>query len=97
MRLKVKKFIPKTVFKAVLMATAIPFIIFAILFILERTLGLTLSGNNAIFLSLLYLLISPIVYGVIFILLAISYNWLAPKFGGLEVDVDDTFKKEIDL
>lgn len=65
-----------SLFGAVLMTLAIPLIIAALL---------GLMGDAGI--SLLALVLSPVIYGLLAMLFGASYNWLAPKFGGIVIEV----------
>ena len=89
-RVKIKKFIPKTVFKAVLFISAIPILLFIILNIIGFEVGMPQNKDQSLSLTLLYLAFSPLVYGIVAMLLAASYNWFASKFGGLEIEIDET-------
>lgn len=88
-KLQVKRFAPKSVFKSLLWAIAIPYIVIVPIVILCMIYSISSSGGFKILGTILYLLLIPIIYGLIFMLFAASYNWLAPKFGGLEVSVEE--------
>lgn len=91
--IKIKRFSPKSVLKSVLIAIAIPYIIFIILMVSGMIIGRLSNGvmSESVNLSSLAinLLLMPIIYGLVFMLFATSYNWLAPKFGGLELLIED--------
>lgn len=84
----VKRFTPTSVFKTVAMAVAIPFMLFFCIAVLISLFGINSNGVNA-FAVIFPFIIMPIIYGLVFMLFAASYNWLAPKFGGLELEIED--------
>ena len=92
-RVEIRRILPKTVFKAVLMAGAIPYTIFLIFGMISIIVGASQNGSQAIYLTVSYLIVFPLVYGLIAMLLAFSYNLLAPKFGGLIIEIEDTISE----
>jgi predicted neutral ceramidase superfamily lipid hydrolase len=96
-KLIIKRFAPGSVFKAVLMAVAIPFLIFFGFFAFLVSLGGAIGdsfGSKFAFAMLVPFLLMPIIYGLIGMLLAASYNWLVPRFGGLEIEAEDAAIEE---
>ena len=89
-RIMIKRMLPKTVFKAVLMAGAIPYMIFLIFGIASVIINIIQNSEiTKVMYTIFYLILVPIIYGLIAMLLAVSYNWLASKFGGLEIDIEE--------
>lgn len=87
---KIKKIRVKSAFKAILLALTIPWGIGVIIFILSAIATYTsksLSVEQVIG-SIIPLLYMPIIYAAVAILFVFSYNWLAPKFGGLEIEIE---------
>jgi hypothetical protein len=66
----------KSLFRAVIITSVIPLLIYLALALL--------SGS---FVSVLQVVLAPVTYGLVMMLLGASYNWLAPKYGGIEVEV----------
>jgi len=94
-RIVIKKILPKTVFKAVLMAGAIPYMIFLIFGIISVIINIIQNSEIVkIMYTIYYLILVPIIYGLITMLLAASYNWLAAKFGGLEIDIEEKIENK---
>lgn len=79
-------FDPKSAFKTVLISMVISYAIFLLAAVaggvLEQGLGYTLG-------TMLPLIMAPVLYGLIVMLFVASYNWLAPKLGGLLVEIKD--------
>ena len=75
---EIKKFEPKSAFRAVLMSVAIPYIFFLSVFIVAGIL----SGKSDSLVRLGPMIITPVIYALVAMLLVASYNWLAPKYGG---------------
>lgn len=96
-RVKIKKFVPKTVFKAVLFISTIPILLAIILSILGYTVGTPQNIAQSLLLTICYLAISPLAYGLVAMLLAAFYNWFAPRFGGLEIEIDDTEEEGVEI
>lgn len=95
-RIEIKKFVPKTVFKAVLFISAIPILFFIVVGIIGFAVGMPQNKDQSLSVTLLYLAFSPLLYGLIAMLLAASYNWLASKFGGLEMEIDEKSSEVIE-
>lgn len=95
-KLIIKRFEPGSAFKAVLMAMAIPFLIFfGLLASITILSGFASGGFGSRFAYIMFsFLFMPVMYGLIAMLLAASYNWLAPKFGGLEIEAEDNDTEE---
>lgn len=85
-KVRIKKFSLTSVFKSVIMALVIPYTIIIFIFILMSAQNY--SGKSIVTL-LIPIIIAPVIYGLVFMLFAASYNWLAPKFGGLEIEIKD--------
>ena len=94
-RVQIKRVSPKTVFKAILMAGAIPYTIYVFFAVISVVFGVLQKSGQAIYLTFFYLLVFPVIYGLIAMLLAFSYNLLAPKFGGLEIEIEDTVREDL--
>lgn len=94
MKIVVKKLIPRTIFKAVLMACAIPYSIFLLIYLVSLLLGANIGGSKAISLSIVYIAVSPLIYGLVSVLFSISYNLLEPKFGGIQIEISDLINKK---
>ncbi len=75
-KVELRKIDLKSLFRAVVITMAIPVIIVLIL---------GLVGGEDI--SLASVVLVPVLYGLVMMLLGSSYNWLAPRFGGLIVQV----------
>ena len=88
-RIKIKKFVPKTVFKAAFFVSAIPVLLLIILSIVRFAVGMTLNEGQSLLLTILYFAFSPLAYGLVMMLFAVIYNWLASTFGGLEIEIDE--------
>lgn len=95
-KVKIVRFIPDSVYKTIIFASVIPWIIWFIgVFI--STVVKTISSQNAgsaakLIATLLPLFLWPILYGLVFLIFIASYNWLAPKFGGLEIEIEEIEK-----
>ncbi len=107
LKLEIKNINAKSVFKSFLMASAIPAIIVLVIMIVVVAVTLASpydnpgnnSGSGGLLLTIGYLLLYPILFGLLGILFAFSYNWLAKKFGGLRITcsesvVDSTLDSE---
>jgi ABC-type sulfate transport system permease subunit len=98
-KVTIKRFTPGSVFKSVLMAITIPFIFFFGLFLLIVLIGGSYSNETGTGLALIVIItpfaLIPVIYGLMFMLLAASYNWLTPKFGGLEIEAEDDSIEEV--
>lgn len=66
-----------SLFRAVVITMAIPLLI-------SLVLGLV-SGAGA---SVWSIIMAPVAYGLVMMLLGASYNWLAPHFGGVIVEIE---------
>ena len=88
---RIKKFNVKSVFKSVLLAFAIPWTIGVIILVLSAIASTITSRpldvEQAIG-SIIPFIFMPILYAAVAILFVLSYNWLAPKFGSLEIQID---------
>lgn len=95
-KVKIVRFVPDSVYKTIIFASVIPWIIgFVIVFI--STVVRTISTHNAgpaakLITTLLPMFLWPILYGLIFLIFIASYNLMAPKFGGLEIEVEEIEK-----
>ena len=92
-RVKIKKIIPKTLFKAILFAGAIPYFLFLLFSLTSVLVGLSQNGSilNILY-TIYFLLFFPLISGVMALVISISYNWLAQKFGGLEIEIEDSIE-----
>ncbi len=94
-RVKIKKFVPKKVFKAVVFSSAIP-----ILILIAISVFVALAAPHSVdsfdITKLLYLVLSPFAYGTVAMIFAASYNWLAPKLGELEIEISEEGIEEIE-
>lgn len=95
-KIEIKKFIPKTVFKSVLFLSSIPILALIIFSIINFTVGTPQNKESSLLVTILYLVFSPLAYGLVAMVLALSYNWFASKFGGLVVEISEkVMNKEI--
>lgn len=88
-KIEIKKFIPKTVFKSVLFLSSIPILALIIFSIINFTVGTPQNKESSLLVTILYLVFSPLAYGLVAMVLALSYNWFASKFGELEIEISD--------
>lgn len=86
-KLEVKSINAKSVFKSALMASVIPAIILlAIMVVVFLLTGSVLyDSNGGLLLTIFYLILTPVLCGLMGMLYTASYNWLAKIFGGLKV------------
>jgi ABC-type molybdate transport system permease subunit len=85
-KIEIKRFEPKSAFKTVLISASIPYIVFFSMMVISAAL------NNQIEKTLLLILpviLAPVLYGLVALLFVASYNWLAPKLGGLIIETND--------
>lgn len=87
-RVKIKKFVPKKVFKAIVFSSAIPILIFIAISAFVA-LVTSQSVDSSFITKLLHIAFSPLAYGAVAMIFAASYNWLAPKLGELEIEISD--------
>lgn len=95
-RIEIKKFVPRTVFKSVLFLSSIPILALIILNIIQFAAGTPQNKESSLLITIFYLVFSPLAYGLVAMLLAVSYNWFASKFGGLEVEINEKGNEQRD-
>ncbi len=88
-KMVVNKFDLGSVFRTVLMCMAIPYLFSVIIVFLAFIFSFNGFGFlAAVIMSLLAVGIAYVFQGLVFVILAASYNWLAPRYGGLTVDME---------
>ncbi len=89
-KMVVNKFDLGSVFRTVLMCMAIPYLFSVIIVFLSFLFSFNGFGFlAAIIMSLVAVGIAYVFQGLVFVVLAASYNWLAPRYGGLTVDMEN--------
>ena len=89
-KIKIKKFDLGKLFLGTLSLSILPMIIFAII-----TFATTPKNSNAIIYYMLGIIISPVIYGAVGVLFGVSYNWLSPKMGQFEIDIEKENKENV--
>lgn len=74
----IRKLNLRSVFRTVLMCMAVPYLGLLLIAIIR-------GAFNEIF----PVIFAPLIQGAFVMLMAASYNWLAPRFGGLVIEVHD--------
>ncbi|TSB47057.1 SoxR reducing system RseC family protein [Alkalicoccobacillus porphyridii] len=91
-KVEVKKFGIVSVLKSTLYLYFIPLIIFVLIFLIATLVGVTQEGAAGfvtIPLFLIAIIFYTAFYAGIISLVTLCYNWLAGKFGGLVLTVED--------
>ncbi|MHC1746948.1 MAG: hypothetical protein AB9856_00995 [Cellulosilyticaceae bacterium] len=89
-KIKIKKFDLGKLFLGTLSLSIIPMIIFTII-----TFATTPKNSNTIIYCMFGIIIGPVIYGAVVILFGISYNWLSPKMGQFEIDIEKENKENV--
>lgn len=91
-QLEIKKVTPGSAFKVTLYFAAIPVALMILVGIIALLIGIASGNRGAAMFGGMYLIAPAImffVYGAFSALIALLYNVLANRFGGLEIVVDE--------
>lgn len=91
-KVEIKKITVESAFKVTLYLMIVPAIILLLISIGMLVAGIFMQASQLIFLGVVYAISSIFIiglYGVFSMLIALIYNALAKKFGGLELTVTD--------
>lgn len=93
---EIKKIGPFSAFKVALYFTAVISLLFFIIGLIIAIIG-GFTGNTPLLIAGIIYIFMPIVmagmYGAMAALFALIYNWLAKKFGGLEINIEEKPEK----
>ncbi|MEG0502441.1 MAG: hypothetical protein RSA85_06170 [Cellulosilyticaceae bacterium] len=87
---KVKKLKLSSIFRGSVAVGIIPALLQFVVVLLS--LVATDSVGEEIIFTILYCLFIPVSLGVIGVVLGLSYNWLSPKIGHIEVELEEVEK-----
>ncbi|AJS59320.1 hypothetical protein [Paenibacillus sp. IHBB 10380] len=90
MKIEIKSLGVKSMFKTTLYIASIPAGLMFVIGVLSLIIGIA-SGNQSIVVAVIPFIVMPFIiiglYGLLGMLLGVSYNFFAPKFGGLEITI----------
>jgi hypothetical protein len=92
-KIEVKKIGPLSLFKSLMYMVSIVIAFMMVIGLVTLIIGAVTGSIEVIIIGLIsligYPLMFAVIYGVFGTLMALIYNWLAGKFGGLELTIDE--------
>jgi len=93
-KVEIAEITPMSAFKATIYILIIPFALMMLIGLFMVMIGIMTDQSAILFAGLVYVVMPIIligIYGVICMLIALVYNLLARKFGGIELIVKDKY------
>lgn len=92
-KIEIRKIGPLSLFKTMMYMVSILLVFMMVIGLITLLIGAVTGSIEAVIFGLIMLIGYPVmfavIYGIFGTLMALVYNWLAGKFGGLELTIDE--------